>query len=193
MPHFIFDHFKNTGFQADESTQTPPTSQEWHAWHAFSVGVVMKAPKSGQLRANGLWVFHQTDSVTSFKPSNSEIWLSTVCAVSGCTHHQEKAASPCYPGKQLSLDSEIIHTFGDMEGRGDQVKGLNPSKDQPIDRGENNSMEGQSQPPALGMQEALASNTCSSAVTKYLKTFILSTSHEQIQPLPKAKSLPSRP
>lgn len=53
-------------------------------------------------------------------------------------------------------------------------------------------MEGQIQPPALGMQEMLASNTCSSAVTKYLKTFMLSTSYVQIQQLPKAKSLYSR-
>lgn len=81
MPHFIFDHFKNTGFQAAESTQTPPTSQEWHAWHAFSVMVVRKGLKSGQLKANGLWVFYQTDSVTSPKPQiQRDVTIDSVCS-----------------------------------------------------------------------------------------------------------------
>lgn len=111
MPHFVFDHLKKcSDFQAAESTQTPLTPREWHA---HRVRVVMKAPKSGQLKANGLWVFHQTGSVTSSKPSNPERrdcpqclqWMAAVTTRRRLPSH--------YPGKQLSLDVEMNPTFGD--------------------------------------------------------------------------------
>ena len=89
------------------------------------IRVVMKAPKFGQLKANGLWVFHQTDSVTSSKPSNPERCDCPQCLqwVAAVTTRR-RLPSPVTLANSWDWTGRWIPPSVTTERRGDQIKGL---------------------------------------------------------------------